>query len=339
MKSFKWTIYILISIVLSFSILEIGLRLSGKFKTYTEQNFGYYQSPYGQVHQSHLFKFNPLEKLEYNQKEFSYTYSLNQEGFNDKRNLQNCHPKFTKIVLGDSFTFGVGAPQDSNMVALLNEKIKLDSVYFFNAGIPDSDPFYQKKLITHYFIPKGFKDFVIIVNISDLYDYIFRGGDERFKGNGTVVYKKNPSLEFWYQKFFSIRAFTYVFFNNDYTLLSKKKLIEEKQKAAKAINKMFMELYDDLSMNEGNLTIVFHPYPKQYKKNNNKVYQEVLNYIYLNEIYASLQELKIESVNLEPAFSTILNNENYLEYAWEIDGHFNSKGYELYARFFSEINY
>lgn len=323
--------YFFIVICLIFLFLEIGLRAFGLFKTYTEQNFGYYESPYGQVHESHLFKFSPAEKLEYTQKEFSYTYQMNKEGFIDQKNLEDCEPLNTKIVLGDSFLFGVGAAQDSNMVSLLNKLNDSDSIYFFNAGKPDSDPFYQKKLITDYFMPKGYKDFIIAVNISDIYDYIFRRGEERFKKDGTVEYRIAPPLEFWYQRLFLVRAFSYVFFNTDYTLLTRIKLLQEKKNAKNALIDMFDELQENLSANEGSLTIVFHPYPAQYKNSNRKVMQEVLNYAYLNEIHAALTNLNIKSVNLEPAFSAILNNENYLDYTWGVDGHFNSKGYDLYA--------
>jgi len=330
LKHLKRIGYFTFPLFLLLLILELGLRFSGQLKTYTEQNFGYYQSPYGQVHQSHLFKFKPSEKLEYTQKEFSYTYLLNNEGFNDPKNLEDCQPEYTKIVLGDSFTFGVGAPQDSNMVALLN--MKIDSIYFFNAGMPDSDPFYQTKLITDYFLPKGYKNFIIIINVSDIYDYIFRGGEERFKEDGTVVYRKAPSIQFWYQRFFLVRAFSYVFFDTDYTMLPKKTLKAEKENAVEALTNALISLNKTIENKGGSLEVVFHPYPAQFKKGNSKVYQEVLNYQYLEEIYKNLVLSNVNSFNLEPDFSKVLNHENYENYAWKIDGHFNGNGYDLYAK-------
>lgn len=317
--------------------MEVGIRLSGKFRTYTEQNFGYYESPYGQIHESHFFKFKPFEKIEYNQKEFSYTYLLNKEGFNDPENLEDCPPKHTKIVLGDSFIFGVGAPQDSNMVALLNIKNIKDGIYFFNAGKPDSDPFYQKKLITDYFVPKGYKNFLIAINISDIYDYIFRGGEERFKKDGTVEYRKAPAIEFCYQRFFLLRAFSYAFFETDYTMLPKKTLKKEKENAVEDLTNALINLNKTIEKKGGNLEVIFHPYPAQFKKGNSKVYQEVLNYEYLIEIHKKLEASNVVSINLEPSFTKIINNQNYKDFSWEIDGHFNANGYKLYSELLMKI--
>lgn len=331
MKYIKLIGYFLSSFVLLLLILEVSIRLSGKFRTYTEQNFGHYESPYGQVHESHLFNFKPFEKIEYNQKEFSYTYLLNKEGFNDPENLEDCPPKHTKIVLGDSFIFGVGAPQDSNMVALLNIKNIKDVIYFFNAGKPGSDPFYQKKLISDYFMPKGYKDFIIAVNISDIYDYIFRRGEERFKKDGTVEYRIAPPLEFWYQRLFIVRAFVYVFFHTDYTMLPKSALKENKANAVEALSNMFFDLNKKIKSKGGSLVVVFHPYPAQYKNGNSTVYQEVLNYAPLIEIHKKLEGSNVVSINLEPDFAKTLNNHNYQDYSWTMDGHFNAKGYKLYA--------
>lgn len=332
MKYIKLIGYFLSSFVLLLLILEVSIRLSGKFRTYTEQNFGHYESPYGQIHESYLFKFSPAEKLEYTQKEFSYTYQMNKEGFIDQKNLENCEPISTKIVLGDSFLFGVGAAQDSNMVSLLNIFNDSDSIYFFNAGKPDSDPFYQKKLITDYFMCKGYKDFIVAVNISDIYDYIFRGGDDRFKNNGTVEYRKAPQLEFWYQRLFIFRAFAYVFFNTDYTMLPKSVLKEKKAIAVEDLSSMFLDLNKKIESKGGSLVVVFHPYPAQYKNSNSTVYQEVLNYEPLEEIHMNLVISNVASINLEPDFTKMLNNHNYQDYSWTMDGHFNAKGYNLYAK-------
>lgn len=327
----KKVAYIIFAGLFIFVFLEIVLRVSGLFRTYTEQNFGYYESPYGQIHKSHLFKFQPSEPLTYSQKEFTYTYQINNDGFNNPKNIVDCQPENTWVVLGDSFLFGVGAAEDNNMVSFLNEMVD-NELYFYNAGKPDSDPFYQKKLVEEYFIPKGFKNFIFTVNISDIYDYIFRGGEERFRDNGTVVYRQAPTLEKLYKRFFTIRAFTYVFFNTDYTLLSKKKLIKEKKEAVDAYLQMFEQLNQKIFNNGGRLFVVFHPYPSQYQKEHKKVFQEVLNYSYIEDLYISLIELDVKSINLEPHFAEEINYQNYNRYAWKIDGHFKKDGYQLYAK-------
>jgi lysophospholipase L1-like esterase len=40
----------------------------------------------------------------------------------------------------------------------------------------------------------------------------------------------------------------------------------------------------------------------------------------------------IKFYNLYPNFDKIFSKENYLDYSWALDGHFNDLGYEVFAR-------
>lgn len=72
------------SIVIIFLVLEAGLRLSGKLKTYTELISGIYRSPYSSENMNHFFVLNPDDSFTENETEFSYEYTTNSFGLISK---------------------------------------------------------------------------------------------------------------------------------------------------------------------------------------------------------------------------------------------------------------
>ena len=322
MKKIKIILYLIFSISFIILILEIGLRSTGKLKTYSEKNFGVYQSPYAVNSKGYFFKEKPLDTIYTFQKEFEYTYFLNDLGLNNKLHIKELDNKDSYLFLGDSFTFGVGAPQDSSLPALLSNFVNCN---FINAGFSGSDPFYEKKLIDSIFAPQGFHNYIIMLNFSDLYDYIFRGGNERFLKNGTVVYSKAPSWEKIYQHSFIVRAYVHGILKMDFSLLTSKEMKNKKLKAVSA----YAELFNEVNENH-NLVVILQPYARQYSQGN-QIINEVMQYNYLELLEKELINKEITTINLNKDLQQIINKNNYLDYSWKIDGHYNSNGYLLLA--------
>lgn len=321
----KGLVKIGISVVVVVLILEIGLRLSGRLKTYSEKSFGVYQSPYAINANSHIYKENPFDTINTTAVEFSYSYIMNDYGLNDKHNLDALNKETTYLYLGDSFTFGAGTPQDSSVPALLT---KMNSCTFINAGFSGSDPFFEAKLIDSIFQPLGFSKYIIMVNVSDLYDYIFRGGNERFLPNGKLQFNKAPWWEKLHQHSYIIRAFAHGILKMDFSLLSPKETKKRKEKAINEYTKLFKNLNDNL---QSNLIVIVQPYARQYA-NSNQVLNEVMNFNYLLDLNKSLKFNNIKTINLNDSLSKTINESNYIDYSWEIDGHYNSKGYLLLSQ-------
>jgi lysophospholipase L1-like esterase len=334
MRFIKYGMFFLFSGILIVVTSEIGLRFFAKLRTYSEQNFGIYQNPYNTDNDKYYYLWNPCTVFTNAQPEFSYDYYINSIGLADKREFNEIETDNTIIFLGDSFTFGVGSPQDSSAPKLLENNLMMNAIDFnvVNAGVAGSDPFYQNKIIDDIFIPAGFKHYILAINISDLYDFIFRGGNERFNELEKNI---NPQKAPWYEPIYKnslvFRGVVHFVFKIDYSLLTRKKTISEKHNAVKKYVELLSKLNDKIKSIGGTLIVVLHPYPTQFSKLKVKNNNEVLNYKYLNNIHQLLLERNVNSYNLEPNFLKVLSHENYSEYSWEIDGHFNSKGYQLYA--------
>lgn len=318
---------IIIGILLILIILEIGLRLSGKLKTHTEKNFGTYQSAYTAENLDHLYVWKKNDTVISTQKEFTYTYYTNSYGLVDKHLLDTCNTDNTIVFLGDSFVFGTGTSQDSSLPILLSNSVKMNII---NAGIPGSDPFYQQILLERIFKQKGFYNYIFMINCSDIYDYVIRGGKERFLADNKIAYRKAPWFEPIYKYSYLCRAIIHIVLQADYTLLSKNELLVLKEKAIVE----YSTLLKNIAKNNKVLVII-QPYARQYAKND-RILSEVLNYEYLNKLELELKSNNIKTLNLNPELKKHITAENYLKYSWEIDGHYNSKGYLLLSKIISK---
>ena len=318
----KKYLYLFGGIMISLIILEILLRLLGLFKTYSEINFNTYQSPYSADHASYLYLAKPNDTMTVNQVEFEYTYYSNPLGLYEDEDMEACDSLNKIIFLGDSFVFGVGAPQDSNLVAHLEKKLDIPIV---NAGFPGSDPFFQSKLIDSIFGKRDCQQFIFMVNFSDLYDYVFRGGFERFKTNKKLEYRTEPKIEKFYKHSFLIRAIMHGILKYDFSLLPPSSASVLKKESVIAYNELFKQLNEKY-----NIIVVIQPYPRQFDENS-EILSEVLNYSYLEQLHELLKQSGIPTINLNQGLSEHLNETNYLNYSWKLDGHFNAKGYSLLA--------
>ena len=79
------------------------------------------------------------------------------------------------------------------------------------------------------------------------------------------------------------------------------------------------------------LAVVIHPFPSYFTLT--KPQDDIVD---MTQQFA-FQELGL--VNTFDDFSKTINKENYLDYSLKINGHFNEKGYQLYADIiFNKIN-
>ncbi len=130
--------------------LETILRITGINRSYNERTGAYYVS--GFISDMAVDKNNPRLHIHPQHKllivqrdEFNYPFKHNADGLRDKtRAVEKDSNEYRIICLGNSYTEGIGAPQDSTWPALLENYLKNETknkVCVLNAGVTSADPF------------------------------------------------------------------------------------------------------------------------------------------------------------------------------------------------------
>lgn len=119
-------ILVFISIIITFLVIEIGMRLILPSQRHLAM---YQESENG----NHVLK--PNLNLRYNQKEFSHDVITNSFGFRNKRELINVD---VILFVGDSFTFGSGVDEEQHYSYIFDKLLNWNESRFnlYNAGVP-----------------------------------------------------------------------------------------------------------------------------------------------------------------------------------------------------------
>jgi len=198
-------------------LVEVSLRIDGRYKDYNEANGRPYISVYqDSCRKEWSFRYPlGLKKIDIPKQEFAYSRTINDIGFTDHRSLGDIDTLPEKVVrilaLGDSFTEGVGVTYEETwprvLENLLNQTNDNTRYMVYNAGVGGCDPFFEfqnLKLLDTLINPSVV---INLVNSSDFEDVYLRGGWNRFKNDGTVEYEREaPGWEPVYRHSHLIRA-------------------------------------------------------------------------------------------------------------------------------------
>ncbi len=130
----------LFSILFFFILLEIGLRITGELRVYSETTGMGFVTYYGKTLPSWYHTWNPNLDINYDQPEFKFTFKANSLGVREKQiPMQKPDSVFRLICIGDSFTEGDGADYANSYPRFLEKKLNAragDSPHFqvYNAG-------------------------------------------------------------------------------------------------------------------------------------------------------------------------------------------------------------
>jgi lysophospholipase L1-like esterase len=322
-KLAQYSALILLLLIVCILSLEGLLRLTGIYSTYFEKNFNQYKSYFdNKCEEGFIYTRKPNSKIEYKQNEFIFTRETNNLGLTQKKFPDTTNKVFT-IILGDSFTEGVGAPSDSTWPNLLegmnNKKCPLAT---YNAGTGGSDIFFLQKLYEIELKKLRPELTIICLNYSDIFEYVYRKGEERFdEKNNRTCYPSGPKWEKYYKYSHTVRFIVHFLFNYDFTLKSRSWMEKE-------IPSIFQKMAKEIlwiKNNSNDLILIIHPYPyfKDKRLPFHNEFQNILNYLPEN----------LKTINLYPDFEEFFNENDASQYYWEKDGHFNSKGYLQMAKF------
>lgn len=322
--------YILIQFFVIFLSIELILRISGIFKTYSEKIGNGYISYYGQILPTWYHRWTPSSKHCFNQPEFNYCYQYNSLGLRDREWINNPPDSIKRvIILGDSFTEGDGAPEKENFPTylenMLNEKTVSWEVY--NGGVCGNDPFYNLKFFNTIIVPNYEYDvLMLLVNNSDIADYIYRGGMERFHKDSTTHFRKAPWFESIIHYSHTARA-----------ILKYSKYIwpEESEKRIKAIHEIaevYVEINREIQRRNKKMVVVIHTFPGTISRNEGESDE-------INKIESLLSTSDVPYINICANMQNEFSNFTYDKYAWKENGHFKSFGYKVFSDIiFEEAN-
>lgn len=305
-------------------LTELAIRYSGLYAQLSEKNGHSFLSLFEPTHHGQFQNYTPNDTLHINNTEFSYLHYIDKYGFRNSDSVDMLDT-IDVLALGDSFTEGLGAPQDSSWPVLLTRE---NGWTVYNAGVMGSDPVFGSKIVqedTFYFHPKRV---VFAVNYSDITDMVIRGGMERFDGNGGVQYKPAPWFMPIYKHAHLFRAILHLVFRYDYTFTPP-------QRRAESINEALFILSETLEdvnqycQQEGVQMYVFvHPIPQEYYMNLDRR----LNFRKIDTLVDLLRAKNVCAFNLREGFEKRLRTDSdWRSASWPLDGHFNGKGYGIMA--------
>jgi len=266
-------------------------------------------------------------KFLYQTKEFSYEYQIDSLGFRNTSSKKKDSSALL-LFLGDSFTEGVGTANDSTWPQLFAKALYKHgyACHAYNAGMHGSDPFFEDYILRHKLYSLRPAAVIQCINYSDLLEYIWRGGSERFQADGSVVFRRGPWWEPVYHYSHLFRLIIHGLFRYDFTLLSKTNFRLALQDAIKANAACIAGTSAWCKEKHIAYSLIIHPYPLSFARmlQGHDDIKQVAHYI----------PKETECVDLFSAFQLQLNKSNYKCYSWPVDGHFNAKGYQLFAQLY-----
>jgi hypothetical protein len=338
-----------LSAVVFFSLLFVGevyLRyISKQYQSYQERSGSFfYSSPYIRAEVvdffMNLIKPNatlfeklantPYDSLKNTGSEFGYTHYYNQLGLRGSL-PNNCKGEII-IGLGDSFTEGLGTPEDSTWIALtvaiMNQKTANKRFCSLNGGLIGKDPVSELvvlKEILKFYHPSYV---ILAVNNTDIEDVMMKGGKERYDSNGNFRSRSIPWFDFFYSFSYIARHIAHNIFHYNYFLMTEERLQIEQKIARKKIYSLITEDYRRLAENHKfKLVVVLHP-----------LLWELNNNDFTLEQYTNLRNENISVVNLFENFKQHQTKDNIdlSTLYWKVDGHHTPKGYALFAECISD---
>lgn len=316
------------STTLTFFILflfETSLRISNKYADYSERNSenlfeNYHSASYGQneMLRDGFWIQEPGATIRSRTAEYDYTAYYNGAGLRDSE-LSIFAKKPTIIWLGDSYTAGKGAPQDSTGIkafeSCMTKSGSSKRYSVVNAGADGSDLVHSYKLLTEKLYDSLLPKVVIYnLNCSDINDISFRGGDNRF----TQGMRKASWWEFIYSFSYILRMVSNHFQLNPFVINE-----EDNAYSIQVIENKILDFKKFCEARDCKFILVITPIMKEVRGNFSCYYDMV----------GDLQD-KVPIINTQQAIADTIkkNGSNYADYYYPLDCHFTPKGYWLWGQ-------
>jgi hypothetical protein len=315
-----------ILIVLLLFAAETYLRINEKgILDYNELNgksvFDYYISPFKHFNYKENYAAQPNSEVSIIKNEFTYVHQYNELGHREEP-IDSFKNKEVMLLLGDSFSEGVGVSSDSTPSNILEEFVS--NYKFYNAGLSGSDIFQDYKKLEQLLPILKPKLVLLQLNSSDVAEVYYRGGADRFE-------KRNKKTNFplWEIPY----SFSYLFRLLGQNVLDINPSIWADNESSKAHTLNSLKLIYGEILHINNFC----------KKNNtqlllilNATANELINNFSIYDVYDKnlvkngIPHFYIYKSNQE---KKIISKENIGEYFYTYDQHYKAKGYRTFAYF------
>ncbi len=296
-------------IIFTFSS-ELILRFSQIYSTQTEKTLNVFINPFKQKFEGH---YNPKVIEEVSTKEFTFKHFYDEFGFRNSIGSS----KFSEIlVFGDSFTEGLGTHQDSTWSKFLSRQLDTP---IYNAGKIGSDPHFYLEEYKRLRKKVNSKYVLVLLNYSDIADF-------RFRHSKDIKCDVNLKL---YENLHLYRFYNHFILGKDYMFLDKRNRSAVLKKILKDITSTLIQLNESCLKDDRKLFVFIHPIPQQYYKN----LDSRLDFNYVENLDVLLKSNNVRVFSLRKEMEKlVVNQESWRNISWQIDGHFNAKGYEILAQ-------
>jgi hypothetical protein len=318
----------LVAVALGVSVLalEVGLRLATvRYATYAEQNGRPYWSSYTPRVPGwfHVYRPGPHR---YAKPEYTHTRQISALGLTQELPGEKTAGEYRILALGDSFTEGVGAPEESTFVRVVERRLSARHtpwrIISLNAGVAGSDPFYAYVLFREKLLPFQADLVILAINTSDVAEIMVRGGMERFRPDGSVAYRDPPPWEWLYAVSYLTRAVVRDALHFDPQLQSPAERQRREQPALDHLQNAIESTAALCRSHGAHLLVVAHP-----------MEAEVRNGTYDDNFDRLLTKLsndpRFAFLDLFERYRQIpITPTNITDYFWHLDRHHNTRGYE-----------
>jgi lysophospholipase L1-like esterase len=325
-----YTVFIVIFTLVS---LEILLRIFHIDRTWSESVGHGYESYYGLTKKSWLYTYTPNSEFDIDNNEFKFHYKTNRLGIRERDTAYTDTAVNKILCLGDSYTEGLGAPNYSSyprlLSLILNRQGFNNEVY--DGGVAGSDPFYYYILLKQKLLQTKPGYVLATFNSSDIADYVFRGGMERFKPDGTVVYNKGPWFEKYYSKSYLVRLWVNRICGYKEQNLFVKKSDADRiyLNAVAQYAELFKQMQALADSNHFKLLVVIQPIAKEVTQTYTARDKRLnLAFTKMGEL---LQQQNVAYINMMQPLKKVLNTDNLYTYSYPVDVHFKPVGYYMFA--------
>lgn len=318
---------------LGLAAIEVGLRMLGKYAAYSEKLGKPYLSPYSQPVPEPWCWCRPAHlHSSYAQSEFDHAWVTNGEGIRDVDHpIAKPADEYRIVVLGDSFTEGVGAAFSDSYPQVLARTLAAHvhrPIRVISGGVAGSDPIFEYFLFTRRLL-KYQPDLVIVMsNGSDIADVITRGGMDRFDANGRLKSRQAPRAEWLYRHSHIARAVLLDLLHYSHLMLSPK---NQEQQNCRALTNILQaaSAFQTLGQERGfRFLLAYHPYANHLTQPNS-----VSDLAPLEKAFANGG---IDYFDLTPVLRARIPPEQANEYYWPVDLHCTAKGYQAFGECLAE---
>ena len=314
-----------LSLIIFFACLEIGIRLTGLYTTFSENSTGDFWFEWGHKRDSAIYAFPADADFDMDIGDTVLKYVINELGYRE-RPMPSASPVAQRVfVVGDSFTEGNGTTYNNSWTRHLEAQVQMTypEAEFYVCGISGLDPHYAWATIKNQLLDYKPTHIITTVNDSDFDDQIIRGGYSRFQSDGSVKYRDAPWFLPIYRFSHIARMLVHEFFDYDYYLIRRNNRNLQRAQVANNIAQCLRDISEVCTENQVRFMTVIHPVPHMICYETDHLKSEVLA---MDSIH-----FKFPVTTLYDPLKTAMTGSDCTTYHWKQDSHFHEKGYRLFA--------